>query len=44
MDRHDEDTITQVAELFTRTFRRMRRGTAKELAPLAELIDSLAKK
>lgn len=33
MDHHDEDAILQVAELFTRVFRRMRRGTAKELEP-----------
>ena len=30
---NDRDVISQVAEQFTRAFWRMRRGTAKELAP-----------
>jgi DNA-binding MarR family transcriptional regulator len=30
---HDGDAISRVAEQFTRAFWRMRRGTAKELAP-----------
>lgn len=34
MESHDGDIVSQVAEQFTRAFRRMRRGTAKELAPL----------
>jgi DNA-binding MarR family transcriptional regulator len=34
MERNDGEIVSQVAEQFTRAFWRMRRGTAKELAPL----------
>jgi DNA-binding MarR family transcriptional regulator len=34
MESHDGDIVSQVSEQFTRAFWRMRRGTAKELAPL----------
>jgi len=33
-DQHSDDVIVQIAEQFTRAFRRMRAGSAKELAPL----------
>jgi len=33
-DNSNRDVISQVAEQFTRTFWRMRRGAAKELAPM----------
>jgi DNA-binding MarR family transcriptional regulator len=34
MDHQDGDIVSQVSEQFTRAYWRMRRGTAKELAPL----------